>query len=123
MSQILIIDDDDLMRASMRMVLAEEHHEIREARNGDEGLALMRENAADLVICDIIMPEKDGIETVQILRDEWSALRILAVSGAGRIDPSERLTDAQLLGADATLAKPFSNVELREMVARLLASP
>lgn len=120
MALILIIDDDDALRATMRKILERAGHEVRDAADGDRGLKIFREEGPDLVITDIIMPEKEGIETIQELREEDPELPILAVSGGGRADPSEPLTDAMLLGADETLAKPFGVDELREMVERLL---
>ena len=120
MPVILIIDDDDALRATMRKILERAGHEVRDAGDGDRGLRIFREDGADLVITDIIMPEKEGIETIQELREEDPDLPILAVSGGGRADPAEPLTDARLLGADETLAKPFTVEELQETVARML---
>lgn len=120
MALILIIDDDDALRATMRKILERAGHEVRDAVDGDRGLKVFREEGPDLVITDIIMPEKEGIETIQELRQEAPDLPILAVSGGGRADPSEPLTDAMLLGADETLAKPFGVDELVDVVERLL---
>jgi CheY-like chemotaxis protein len=122
MARILIIDDDDALRRTLRKMLQGMGHEIMEASGGQEGVELFRADGADLVISDLIMPNQDGIETIIALREEQPDLKILAVSGAGRTDPGERLTDAMLLGADASLLKPFKMPELRETVARLLAS-
>ena len=120
MATILIIDDDDAIRATMRKILERAGHQVRDAGDGDRGLRIFRDHGADLVITDIIMPEKEGIETIQELREEDPEMPILAVSGGGRVDPTEPLTDARLLGADETLAKPFTVEELQETVERLL---
>ena len=104
----------------MRKML-EADHEVIEAANGNEGLMLFRQGGADLVISDVIMPERDGIETIQELREGWPGVKILVMSGGGAVDPRERLIDAELLGADASLLKPFKMATLREMVAELLA--
>lgn len=120
MALILIIDDDAALRATVRKILERAGHEVRDAGDGDRGLRIFREEGADLVITDIIMPEKEGIETIQELREADPDLPILAISGGGRADPSEPLTDARLLGADETLAKPFDVDELRKTVEHLL---
>lgn len=120
MARILIIDDEAALRRTMRRMLAGTGHEIVEASNGAEGLAVLQERAVDLVITDLVMPDKDGIETIQILRERWPELKILAVSGRGLLNPRERLADAQLFGADAALPKPFKVAELLEQVAALL---
>jgi len=120
MSRILVIDDDAALRTIVRKML-EADHEVVEAANGNEGLTLFRQGGADLVISDLIMPDRDGIETIQELREGWPGVKILAMSGGGSIDPRERLIDAELLGADASLLKPFTMASLRVAVAELLA--
>lgn len=120
MANILIIDDDAALRGTMRKILERAGHRVREAPDGARGIMLYREEAADVVVTDLIMPEKEGIETIIELREEYPGVRILAVSGGGSIDPGGPLTDATYLGADAALAKPFTVEELQDAVARLL---
>ena len=120
MARILIIDDDATFRGMVHRVLEQAGHQVLEVGGGDDGLRSFREGGADLVICDIIMPGKDGIETIQLLREERPEVRILAVSGGGPMDPSELVSDAELLGADGSLVKPFKMSELLETVAGLL---
>lgn len=120
MARILIIDDDVSLRRTIRRMLASTGHEIVEAADGAQGVELVRAAGADLVITDLIMPDQDGIETIQLLRDGWPGIKILAISGGGLLDPADRLVDAELLGADAALSKPFEIAELREKVAELL---
>ena len=120
MANILIIDDDDARRRAMRRILERAGHSVREAPDGARGLALYREEAADVVVTDLIMPEKEGIETIIELREAYPGVRILAVSGGGTVDPDGPLTDARFLGADAALPKPFSVEDLQAAVARLL---
>ena len=105
----------------MRRILERAGHNVRVAADGDMGISLYRAEPADLVITDLIMPEKEGIETIQELREDFPEVRILAVSGGGMVDPNGPLSDAELFGADASLAKPFSVDELREAVAGLLS--
>lgn len=120
MADILIIDDDDALRSTLRKILERGGHTVREAADGVSGLALLRESSPDLVVTDLYMPEKEGIETILELRAVHPDLPILAVSGGGFMAPGSSLSDAEALGADATLAKPFSIEAFQEVVDRLL---
>lgn len=122
MADIIIIDDEPALRGTMRKILERAGHSVREASDGDEGIRLFRVRPADLVVTDIFMPEKEGMETIQELREEDPEVRILAVSGGGSIGPSGPLHDAELFGADGSLAKPFSVEELQEKVDDLLGA-
>jgi CheY-like chemotaxis protein len=122
MATILVIDDEAMMRAVIRKILEREGHTVLEAGDGDVGLKLAKEELPDLVITDLIMPEREGIETIQVLRSDFPTLRILAISGAGSAAEGGPLADAELLGADDSLAKPFTADELQECVGRLLGS-
>jgi DNA-binding response OmpR family regulator len=114
MSQILIIDDDTQVRLLLRKLLDHEGYEVREASNGKAGMKLNRENPADLVITDLIMPEKEGLETIMELRKKFPEVKIIAISGGGRNGPEDYLPMAKELGAQLTFTKPF---ELKEMLA------
>ena len=81
MGLILIIDDDSSVRGTMKKILEREGHEVREAEDGVVGLKLSREATPDVVVTDLLMPEKDGIETIMELRAEFPDIGILAVSG------------------------------------------
>jgi len=120
MARILIIDDDDTVRLSLKMLLEDAEYEVAEADDGEAGLDRMRENPADLVISDIFMPKKEGIETIDELRREFPHVRIIAISGGGRMDPDAYLDIARRVGADASLFKPFDMKVLLNMVKRLL---
>lgn len=122
MADIIIIDDEPALRATMRKILERVGHEIREAEDGDRGIELQRERPADLVITDIFMPGKEGMETIQDLKEEFPGVRILAVSGGASLGASGPLMDAELFGADGTLAKPFTVEVLQERVAEILGS-
>lgn len=121
MAYILIIDDDLAIRGVIRKILEREGHEVGEAEDGYQGVEDIRRRVPDLVITDLIMPEKEGIETILELREGHPELRILAISGGGTVADREGLLfDAEALGADATLAKPFSIEGLVEKVDDLL---
>lgn len=120
MAYILIIEDDDQLRQTLRQILERDGHEVEEAADGEAGVDVLRQGIPDLVVTDLIMPRKEGIETIQELRREYPGLRILAVSGGGMMAPGGPLADAEFFGADASLAKPFSLQAFRDTVAGLL---
>ena len=118
-ASILLIDDDAGIRSTARLILETAGHTVSEAADGEQGLAIFDTGDFDLVITDLYMPGKEGIETIQDLADRGSRVPILAVSGMAAAEGGT-LQDAYLLGADATLAKPFSAADLRQAVADLL---
>lgn len=120
MANVLIIDDVDELRTMVRCVLEAAGHDVREAANGIQGLRAFRERPADLVICDIFMPEKEGLETILDLRREYGKLPIIAMSGGSARIPRDFLRDATALGASRLLRKPFEVQELLEAVNAVL---
>lgn len=121
MSLILVIDDDDVIRLLLHRVLEREGHSVASAADGERGLAAYHALKPDLVITDIIMPEKEGIWTIRQIRQDSTAARILAMSGGGSIIKDDVLDIARQLGADGTIAKPFTTKELIEKVRAILA--
>lgn len=119
MATILVIEDDREVREYLVEVLHRAGHKVRAAANGRDGVAMFRELPAQVVITDIIMPEKDGIETILDLRREHPRLKVIAISGGGRSTPENYLHSARLLGADRAFRKPFSNEEILTAVAEL----
>ena len=105
--RILLIDDDALLRQTIRKMLESAGHEVVEAENGRIGLDAFRKQAIDAVVTDIIMPQKEGIETIRDIRALNPAVRIVAISGGGRTHQMDFLNIAAKLGASATLSKPF----------------
>lgn len=127
MARILVIDDEEAIRSIIMRALASKGHEMVGAEDGDKGTRLFEDNPFDLVITDLIMPGKEGIETVIDLRARFPELKILVVSGGlehgGRsLDRFGPLGDAEALGADASLAKPFKLLELVTVVEELLST-
>lgn len=116
MARILIIDDEELARFTMRALLEPAGHEVAEAEDGEEGIALQKTQLFDLVITDIVMSKKTGVETIIELKRDYPNLRIIAVSGSGITSPISFLEQATQYGADEVLAKPFSEDEFIECV-------
>src|SRR6266576_3627079 len=105
-ARILVMDDDELLREALRVVLEGAGYEVLEASDGEVGLRLQREHAADLVVVDVFMPERDGLEVIKALRVESPQVKIIAVSGGGRTAQIEVLSVAAAFGAARTLVKP-----------------
>lgn len=121
MPRILIIDDDDPYRATVRKMLEKAgYDDIEEAANGKIGMKIFRRQPFDLVITDMIMPDQEGIETIRELIRTDPRIKIIAISGGGRMAPQGYLEMAGNLGAHRTLAKPFQKADLIEMVQALL---
>jgi YesN/AraC family two-component response regulator len=112
MARILLIDDDDSVRNVLRLILNQFGHLVIEARNGREGMELFMDANADLVITDIVMPEKEGLEVLMEMRKMSPAMKIIAISGGGRVNPTDYLRMAGFLGAAKVLAKPISSEAL-----------
>jgi DNA-binding response OmpR family regulator len=120
--RILVIDDDEQMRILLRQVMEWAGYEVIEAGDGREGMLKQRKQQADLVITDLIMPEQEGLETITSLRREYPEVKIIAISGGGRIGPDAYLPAAQELGADRVFSKPFDVRQLAATVKELLAN-
>lgn len=120
MARLLLIDDMVSVRKLLANALTDAGHEVVQAGDGAEGLKLIRQGGIDLVITDLIMPGKDGIETIIELRRDYPALPILAMSGGGRVDSNTYLALARRLGVAKTIAKPFRPEHLVSEVAEIL---
>jgi DNA-binding response OmpR family regulator len=119
-ARILIIDDEDQPRRMLYQALTRAGYEVVEARDGNEGLARFREAPTDLIITDILMPEKEGLETIIDLRREFPNVKIVAMSGGGRTGSLNFLDIARRLGAQCTLPKPFGLQDMLKAVRELL---
>jgi DNA-binding NtrC family response regulator len=119
-TRILIIDDEEQIREMLAQMLTREGYEVVHADNGKEGMKACREQNVDLIITDIIMPEKDGIEMILELRHDFPHLKVIAISGGGRLGPDGYLEMAQKLGAHRTFFKPFNRKEILGAVQELL---
>jgi len=121
MATILVIDDDGGMRRLILRVLAPRGHALLEAENGQQGMKLLEEQQPDLIITDILMPRKEGIETIREVLGRSPGTKIIAISGGGGSQNLMFLDMARTFGAHAALAKPFRPDELIETVDRVLA--
>ena len=120
MADILIIDDEEIVRRSIRSILEPEGHVIREAATGEEGISTTYKQTPDLIITDIFMPDKDGLEVIQELRQKAPSLKILAITGGGVNHSFNLLPQAKVFGARATLQNPFLREELIAAVDQAL---
>jgi CheY-like chemotaxis protein len=123
MANILVIEDHDEIRHLVKEMLTRVGHNVKEAPNGAVALQMLDENPADLIITDIFMPEKEGVETIREVKKRFPGIRILAMSGGvGVMDSSYALRLAKGLGADRTLPKPITRSQLLAEVDSLLNS-
>jgi CheY-like chemotaxis protein len=120
MARILIIDDESQIRSMLRLMLERVGYEIAEAPDGIEGIRRYRENPADLIITDLIMPNKDGIGMIIDLKKEFPKVKIIAMSGGGVNRPEGYLDGAKKLGATRTLTKPIDREEMLKAVKESL---
>lgn len=120
MGRIMIVEDDKSVRELLREILKRVGHEVVDAGNGKEAMDLYKNSPADLVITNILMPEKEGLETIQELRREDPDVKIIAISGGGQIGPADYLEVARRFGAMRTFSKPFDRKELLKAVDELL---
>lgn len=123
MQSILVIDDDKLMCLALARILVSAGYEVVQAYNGEEGLQQYRTRKFDLVITDLIMPDKEGIQIIRELRKEDGGIRIIAMSAGGRGGATDYLKWARLMGAKQCLSKPIRREELLEAVTSVLAAP
>ena len=118
MAKILVIDDDPEMRSALEQTLTLAGHDVMLAEDGEQGLKLLRDQPANLVITDIFMPNKEGFETINTLRKDFPGVPIIAISG--RPELGNVLAIARRLGSVRTLAKPFQSPELLVAVEETL---
>lgn len=120
MSRILVIDDDRIVRETLKVILTQGRHEFHFANDGRQGLAAFTEYKPDLVITDILMPEKEGIETIRDIRRLAAKVPIIAISGGGRVGNMSFLQVAEQFGANRAFAKPFEPKELLQAIDDLV---
>lgn len=120
MKRVLVIDDDEQLRALLSQILERAGYAVVEASDGGAGLKLFRAQPVDLVITDLIMPQMQGIETITELRRDFPHLPLVAISGGGRGTRADHLSIAKQLGVLRTISKPFSRDEILQAVREVL---
>jgi CheY-like chemotaxis protein len=119
-THILVVDDDELIRALLRNVLERQGYRVTDATNGEEGVAKYLEHRPDIVITDMLMPGKEGSEVIREIRAVDTAVKIVAMSGGGFTHDMSHLHAATQIGADRQIKKPFTPKQINEILKELL---
>jgi DNA-binding NtrC family response regulator len=119
---VLVIDDEPALREILSQVLVTAGHRVVGAGNGKEASKALTSSAFDVVLTDVIMPEKDGMQVISEVRKKFPEVRIIAMSGGGHVSRDQYLKIAKGLGAHAVLEKPFANQKLLDTIEALLPS-
>jgi len=117
--KVLIIDDDEVIRLTLGAILKKENCRVSEAGNGNAGIKLFRQERPDFVITDILMPDKEGLETISEIRAADAAVKIIAMSGGGSRRDMGFLKLAVRAGANGTIHKPFRPEEILSLMGHL----
>ena len=120
MAKVLLVDDDPRIRALLTDMLSERGYHVAEAIDGNAGLEALGRETFDLVVLDILMPGREGLETIREIRKKWAALPVLAISGGSLYGGYDFLQMASDFGASDTMAKPFLDNEFIARVDSLL---
>lgn len=120
MVKVLIVDDEEMVRMVIANTLRKVGITVEEAENGRAAVLRFQENPADVVITDIIMPEQEGIETIIELKRISPTVKIIAISGGGRVGTTDYLEIARDFGAIRTFTKPFDRMKMLEAVYECL---
>lgn len=120
MAKILLVDDDQVIREALSNALQLRNFEVNSLSDGRKVVSAIEENQYDIIVLDIVMPNKEGLETIQDVRKINASIPILAVSGGGRTTPSSNLEVAKMMGATDTLVKPFDSFTLVQKINKIL---
>lgn len=118
MVRVLVVDDNGDLRETLRQLLALAGYEAETARDGEEAMAMHRRRPFQVLLTDIYMPLRDGLETIQAFRRAAPQILVIAMSGGGDVAKGSYLGVASEIGADATLEKPFAFAALLEALKR-----
>lgn len=122
MKKILIIDDETSFRKTLKKLLEKNSYKVIDAQDGNQGIKLFKEHSPDLIITDLLMPEKEGLETIKEIRELNPDIKIIAMSGGVVVEPEMYLNIAKKFGAQYSFAKPIDNEELLLAVRNLLSN-
>jgi YesN/AraC family two-component response regulator len=120
MKKVLIIDDEPAILQMMKRLVEKAGYLVELASDGEDGMILFEEGSFDLVITDIIMPKKEGIEIITAIRKNHPKTKIIAMSGGGKFAPEGYLKSANMLGATRIFKKPFNHREMIDAIKELL---
>jgi CheY-like chemotaxis protein len=120
MPGILLVEDDKELREMLKLSLLRRSFKVQEAENGKDAINHFKPLVTDVVVTDLIMPEEDGLKVLIKLRELKPSIKIIAISGGGKVGPGSYLNLAKALGADAIYSKPFSINELIEKIEQLV---
>jgi DNA-binding response OmpR family regulator len=122
MPRILVIDDEQLLRSTVVLILTRAGFTVEEASDGQAGIVMFHKNPPDIVLTDIFMPNRDGIEIIKELKHSSPRTKIIAMTGGGHLRMMEIAAAAQVLGADHVLDKPFDSESLLAAINAVLGS-
>lgn len=122
MKSVLVVDDDPSIRALIRLYLESAGYAVIEAADGRRAIMALDGQAVDLVVLDIFMPEMDGLEVLQVLRDHSKSCKVMAISGGSAKIGMDLLGHATIFGADEVLEKPFGETTLLGKVTALIGA-
>lgn len=122
MPGVLIVEDDNELREMLKMMLLRRNFTVLEAENGKAAITHFKPLLTDIVVTDLIMPEEDGLKVLIKLRELKPSIKIIAISGGGKVGPGSYLNLAKALGADAIYSKPFSLNDLVAKIEQLLGN-
>jgi CheY-like chemotaxis protein len=122
-ARVLVADDNADTRDALALILRAAGHEVVGAADGEEAVDLYRAQAFDLLVLDLLMPRRDGFETLRVLKTEFPAMRALVISGAWRVGGRDALGYARELGATVAMLKPAEPAVVLRAVGELLALP
>jgi two-component system, response regulator, stage 0 sporulation protein F len=120
MAHILLVEDDDLVRDMLAQVLRKASHNVETASNGEEATKILKNSNPDIMVTDIIMPQKSGITLISEVKNQHPTMEIIAISGGGRLDPTGYLDLSESLGASVSFEKPIDNAALLMAIDLLL---
>lgn len=120
MARILLVEDDELVKDMLAQMLERASHEVITAANGEEAIEVLKNNYPDIMITDIIMPKINGITLIAEVRNKHPTMEIIAISGGGRLDPTDYLDLSESLGAAASFSKPVDKAALLMAIDLLL---
>jgi CheY-like chemotaxis protein len=121
MPGILIVEDENDLREMIKTSLIRRKYAVLEAVNGKEAIMHFKPTLTDLVVTDLIMPDEDGLKVIIKLKELKPSIKIIAISGGGKVGPGSYLNLAKALGANAIFSKPFSINDLLMKIDELLS--